>query len=445
MQETLNRGHAYPLHPTPEQENRLLQYTAACRDVWNWGLEKRIENRDTYLRRFPRLSGNMKTIRNMFLGIKPPNFFSQSRQLTQVRKEKEFLHLQSVPRDMLDRALKALDLAWPKMKKKGKHWKCKGKDESFTVRGQHIRIRKLNNRWGIIHLPKMKKGVKFRCDREIPVPADATLTEAAIRLTPFGWRVSIAWKAEREVETRDGEVGIDMGVAKPITLSDGQIFYMPKELARLEDLVKRAHRTISRRKKGSNRRKEAVRRLARLKAWQARLRREWQHRVTTKITGRYGRVVVEDLRVNNMTRSAKGTVEKPGKNVAAKSGLNRSILNVGWHNIATMLAYKAVDFQKVNPAHTSQTCSRCGAIDKESRESQAVFHCRSCGFRGNADVNAARVILRRGCASSLLGVEGSSISTPVKRQPRSVEEGLGLLKRRSKPSHSGRNKVRSAA
>ncbi|MBT9386605.1 transposase [Pseudooceanicola sp. CBS1P-1] len=118
--------------------------------------------------------------------------------------------------------------------------------------------------------------------------------------------------------------------------------------------------------------------------------------------------MVEKLRAKNMTRSAKGTVEAPGVNVKAKAGLNRSILNVGWFGFEAKLAYKLAErggqLAHVNPAYTSQTCSACGAVDSRGRESQASFVCPCCGFRSNADLNAAINIERR-WNTPLLSVE----------------------------------------
>jgi transposase len=102
---------------------------------------------------------------------------------------------------------------------------------------------------------------------------------------------------------------------------------------------------------------------------------------------------MEDLKIRNMTRSAQGTMEAPGRNLAQKAGLNRVILASGWGVFATRLEHKAAGrVERINPAYTSQTCSQCKTIDREARESQAVFRCRACGYCGNADVNAARNI-----------------------------------------------------
>ena len=137
------------------------------------------------------------------------------------------------------------------------------------------------------------------------------------------------------------------------------------------------------------------------------LRHDFRHRVTTeiiKLAKAQGRdlIAVEDLQISNMTSSARGTPTHPGRNVRAKSGLNRSILQQGWAEILTMLAYKArkagIRFISVWPARSSQTCSNCGTVDPKSRRTQGHFECTACGHEENADINASRVIAQRGLA-----------------------------------------------
>ena len=124
---------------------------------------------------------------------------------------------------------------------------------------------------------------------------------------------------------------------------------------------------------------------------------------------------VEDLRIGDMTRSAKGTPGTPGRNVRAKAGLNRGILRSGWGLLVRRLQDKAPGrVEKVSPAFTSQRCSACGHVDGKSRESQARFVCTACGFAGNADVNAARNIAA-GHAVTARG--GDGIARPVNREP----------------------------
>jgi transposase len=116
-----------------------------------------------------------------------------------------------------------------------------------------------------------------------------------------------------------------------------------------------------------------------------------------------------------MTRSAKGTPDSPGRNVKAKAGLNRSISRSGWGLLACRLEDKAPGrVEKINPAFTSQRCSACGLVDRESRESQAIFRCTACNFTLNADVNAARNIAA-GYAVTARG--GFGITRPANREP----------------------------
>lgn len=116
-------------------------------------------------------------------------------------------------------------------------------------------------------------------------------------------------------------------------------------------------------------------------------------------------IVVEDLKLKNMTKSAKGTSKTHGKNVKAKSGLNRVLLDLSIGEFVRQLEYKSKWYGrkliKVNPAYTSQTCSSCGHKAKENRLSQSTFCCVKCGHSDNADYNAANNILRRGLSCNL--------------------------------------------
>jgi putative transposase len=136
--------------------------------------------------------------------------------------------------------------------------------------------------------------------------------------------------------------------------------------------------------------------ITRLHSHAANARKDFLHKLSTGIAKSHGVVKIEKLQVRNMSASAAGTVEKPGQNVAQKRGLNRSILDQGWSMFATMLRYKLAErggeLIEVPAAYTSQTCSCCGVVDKDSRKDQATFECGHCGHADNADTNAARNI-----------------------------------------------------
>jgi putative transposase len=155
-----------------------------------------------------------------------------------------------------------------------------------------------------------------------------------------------------------------------------------------------------------------------VKARETDRRKDFIEKTSTTLARQFDVIAVEDLKIGNMTRSAKGTVDKPGKNVRQKAGLNRGILANGWGLLVTRLEQKAPGrVVKVNPAFTSQRCSACGIVDREARESQAVFRCRSCGYTGNADVNAA-INIAAGHAVTARG--GRPLGRPMNREPQQV-------------------------
>ena len=354
------------------------QFAGVCRLVWNLALEQR----RNHWRQYRRATGN-----NL-------NYVAQARELTALRAESDFVR--AVHITPLQRTLKALDNAfvqawrgnggYPQPKRKGVH-------DAFSFSGRDIAVEKVNRRWGRVRLPKIG-WIKFRLTR----PLQGVIREASVTRTAAGWQISIGCRIEGDLADNGQAVGVDRGVAAPLMLSDGTSFALPDHLAMASEKLRRAQRVASKRKRGSARRTKAKNRAALLYAKVARIRRHWAHETTTAITRTYSTVVVERLRTKSMTASAAGTIANPGKNVSGKRGLNRAILNIGWHQIELMLAYKSFRLIKVDPAHTSQMCSSCGAIDSRSRESQASFVCTSCGHRDNADRNAAINILNRGNA-----------------------------------------------
>lgn len=198
--------------------------------------------------------------------------------------------------------------------------------------------------------------------------------------------------------------GIDRGVAIPVQtntdshdLTDRQI----KSMSRYQSKIKQKQKQLAKKKdKSSNRRKKLKHSLNKDYQKVANIRKDFSHKASTAIVNTNSQCfVLEDLKTKNMSKSAKGTTDCPGKNVKAKSGLNRSILNVGWHQFESYLHYKAKRKNKaifkVSPAHTSQECSQCGHTSQDNRKSQSEFHCQACNYRENADKNASMVIGNR--------------------------------------------------
>ena len=237
------------------------------------------------------------------------------------------------------------------------------------------------------------------------LPDSAHLKTLTITRKPRGVYVGLGYEVEKEALPKTGRsVGLDMGVRSRIARSDGS--FVERSSVSM-DKVTILQRRIARCKRGSGSQRKLYRQLARLRHRESVRNRNECHRITTEIVRKHDFIAVEDLRIDGMTRSARGTAEKPGRNVAAKSGLNRSITEQSWGIIISQLDYKTQwygrEFVKVDPKHTSQTCSGCGVVASENRQDK-IYNCGSCGLRIDADTNAAVNILRRGLSAAGVGM-----------------------------------------
>jgi putative transposase len=213
-------------------------------------------------------------------------------------------------------------------------------------------------------------------------------------------------------------VGVDRGVAVSAALSTGELLTVPGLRPAEQRRLRLLERRLARAKRRSGRRRRVKVAIARLKARETTRRRDWVEQTSTNLARRFDMIYVEDLNVQAMTRSARGTTENPGRNVKAKAGLNRGIRTAGWGKLITRLEHKAPGrVEKVAAAYTSQRCSVCGHIAAESRKSQALFACVACGHTGNADVNAARNIAA-GHAVTARG--GPEVFGSMNREPQLV-------------------------
>jgi putative transposase len=176
-------------------------------------------------------------------------------------------------------------------------------------------------------------------------------------------------------------------------LSTGEMLKAPGLSAREKARLRRLQRKLAKAKRGSSRRGKVKLAVAHLKARETDRRKDWAEKSSTDLARRFDVIRVENLKIKNMIRSAKGTVDQPGRNVAAKAGLNREISRSGWGLLIERLEEKTPGrVETVPPAFTSQRCSACGHVASESRKSQALFQCVACNFTSNADVNAAKNI-----------------------------------------------------
>ncbi len=231
-----------------------------------------------------------------------------------------------------------------------------------------------------------------------------TVKNVTVSLSDGKWFVSI--QTEREVAQplpqSTTAVGIDMGIARFATLSDGTFHAPLNSFKRHEMALRCAQQAMSRKMKFSSNWKRAKARVQRIHARIGNARRDYLHKATTAISKNHALVCIEDLQVRNMSRSAAGTTEQPGKQVRAKSGLNKAILDQGWFEFRRQLDYKLAwnggYLIAVPPRNTSRTCPCCGHVSADSRLTQARFRCVGCGFEENADVVGAINVLRAGHA-----------------------------------------------
>jgi putative transposase len=271
-----------------------------------------------------------------------------------------------------------------------------------------LRVVRANRRWGEVTVLLVGR-VRFRWTRPLPT-AEAgrgRITGGRLLKDPLGWHICfrIQEPAVAVARRHAPAVGIDLGVVHTMALSDGRNLDMPNPLSsaearRLRALQRKAARKRRARKPGalpSHRERNAYRPVAALRARQTRRRTDWIHKATTHVAKSYGTIVVEDLNIAGMTRSARGTAACPGKNVKAKAGLNRAVLGMAWGRALLFLAYKAEAqggrLVEVTAPYSSQTCAECGHVRPENRRSRDRFRCITCGHEAAADTNASRVLL----------------------------------------------------
>lgn len=345
-----------------------------------------------------------------------PTFFTLGKDFTRLRKHTPWL--QELPFAVVRYTLKYQADAWTAFFKgqRGRP-KFKGKrgDDSFTI-PSNVTIRR--NR---LYIPKLGWYVLRR--RGANPYEDAEPKRATVKQVQRKWYCTVSYQVDLPERTDDGTViGVDRNVSQ-IATSDGETIHLP-DTKRLEARRRRYQRRMARQRKGSNRRNRTKRLIAKTCRKIAQGKRDWCHQTSRTLANNASTVVLEDLKTSQMTRSAKGTVDEPGRNVRQKAGLNRGILASGWGQLEQMLTYKAFKVEKVNPMYTSQTCSACGYINKKNRPSQAEFTCQACGHHDNADVNAALNILALGLGAAARG-EAFSLETSVSREKMHREARYG--------------------
>jgi transposase len=355
----------YRLYPAPAQEAALLEYCAHARYVWNLAVEQHSHWQ-------PGRAG-------------APGFAEQCRQLTEARRGSDWLRAGSV--NVQQQALRDFWHAKTAFFKSGfghPSWRKRYRDEGFRITDT-CDVQKLNRHWAQVKIPKVG-WVRFRLTTVLPAAKSYRIT-----FRNGQWHVAFAIKPEPVPGPGTGEViGIDRGVTITAALSDGRALNCPQLTSRERARMRKRQRRAARAPKGSDQKTAEYAAVSRLKAREAARRKDWAEKTSTMLARAYDVLRFEKLNIRNMTRSAKGTVERPGRNVRQKAGLNRAILAQGWGMLRHRTEDKAPGRVEDVPApYTSLRCSACGWIDKNSRKSQAEFLCVSCGFTCNADHNAS--------------------------------------------------------
>ena len=379
----------FALMPDGDQQRDMRRFAGSCRFVFNKALALQKE-------RYAQ-------------GDKKLGYAGLCKRLTEWRNGPETPWLKDAPTHPLQQTLKDLERAYanffakradfPRFKKKGQGDSLRYPDP------KQIKLDQGNSR---IFLPKLG-WLRYRNSREVL----GTVKNVTVSQSCGKWFVSIQTerKVAQPVPQSTTAVGIDLGVVRFATLSDGTVYTPLNSFKRHQTALRKAQQAMSRKVTFSRNWKKAKARVQKIHSRIGNARRDYLHKATTTISQNHAMVCIEDLQVRNMSRSAAGTADAPGKNVKAKSGLNTSILDQGWFEFRRQLDYKLAWnggwLVAVSPRNTSRTCPCCGHVSAENRQTQARFACVECGFEENADLVGAINSLRAGHARFACEVSGA--------------------------------------
>ena len=391
------RGIEYRLLPGTQWKAHLLAgLCGACRFVWNSILEQingEFKDKDTE---------NPST-----------SFYSLIKRYPILRKETGWLSKYSST--IVRYTLKHQAEAWkeffkgtldhPTFHNKYNHKSFTAPKATFKIVDDSIYIEKVG--W-----------MKMRRHGGNPYP-DGEPIEVTVKKDGRYWKISVIYKVYLPEQVDDGkEIGIDLNTYNiSYSSTDGEQGMLPlPDLTDKEIKIRRYQRKLARQQKGSGRYKRTKRRIAKWKRKQKNCRVNAAHQHSRRLSNKAYTLKREDLKITTMSKSAKGTVEKPGTNVRAKAGLNRVIQNAGWGRFNTFCDYKFGKVILVDPKYTSQRCNQCGHTDKDNRKTQSKFKCMACGHTDHADINASANVLQAfGIGASARGGAFPS-GTPMSRE-----------------------------
>ncbi len=404
----------YELMPDGAQRCAMGRYAGSCRFVYNKALALQQATHQ----------GGGKFI----------SYVDMAKHLTAWRNGADMPWLKDAPVHPLQHALKALERSYKNFfanVKAGRQpgfprFKRKGSSESFRYPdAKQIKFDAANAR---IFLPKLG-WMRLRLSR----PVLGELRNVTVSCSAGRWYASIQTQRDvaDPVPAATSAIGIDMGISRFATFSNGSFIEPLASFKRHEQRLARYQRRMSRKVKGSCNHKKAKARVQRIHADIANARRDFLHKATSAIARAHALVAIEDLQVRSMSGSARGSAEQPGQLVRQKAGLNRAILDQGWFEFRRQLQYK-LDWAggqliAVGAQHTSQTCPVCTHVDSANRTSQAHFACVRCGYENNADVVGAMNVLARGHRVAVCGEDvrpgpcaSMSLAASVKQEPTEV-------------------------
>src|SRR5690242_4345598 len=368
------RTYKYRLYPTKQQEEKLAWTLDRTRELYNAALQER---REIY--KYTKTGTTYNAQANQLPEIK------------EIREEYKEIHSQ-VLQDTLRRVDKAMKAffrrvksgevpGFPRFQGKNRYDSFTYPQAGFAIEGRKLVLSKIG-------------AVKMKLHRKV----QGIIKTCTIKREGDHWYVCLACEVEQVKRTpyTDEVVGIDLGVSKLATLSTGDVIENPCHYRKAEAKLARAQQELARKKRGSNRRKKAVQKVAKLHRKTRNQRNDYLHKHSRWLVDCYEVIVFEDIAPANLSKRAKPKQdEETGQylpnGASAKSGLNKSIGDAGWHQFITFCTYKAEDagcaVVKVDPKYTSQICSQCGAGVKKKLSQR--WHSCECGCELDRDHDAA--------------------------------------------------------
>jgi putative transposase len=383
-------------------------------------------------RKLYRIAGSCRFVFNKALALqqkhyelvgKKLSYANLCKELTKWRADPSLLWLKASPSQALQQSLKDLERAYqnffakradfPRFKRRRAH-------DAFRF-PQGVKLDQANSR---VYLPKLG-WVSYRNSRVVV----GEISNITISRSCDKWYVSIQTEANvpEPIHKAMTSVGMDVGIIRFATLSDGTVFEPVNSFKKYQKRLAAYQRRFSKQKRYGKNWKKTNKKISKLHQKISNVRQDYLHQTSNIISKNHAMVCLEDLQIKNMSASAKGTLESPGRQVKAKSGLNKAILDQGWYELRRQLEYKqkwrggVVIF--VSPRNTSRTCPNCGYIASENRRSQSHFVCVECQYENNADLVGAINILRAGHAQLTCG-EMAQLGCSMNQEPSEVARAL---------------------